>query len=199
MAALTTLALLAVAAAKTGIDYSSQRAAARSVDAQGGAQGALLDKNADLADAQAADAITRGNQDAGRVIRQSRLLSGSQRAALAAQGINVDSGSAADVVTGDAKLGETDALTIRNNAHRDAWGFQQQASGYRMQADWARQSGHNQAQGIRRQSVGTLLGGAGELANIWASAPKSVGAGSGGSSSPPAVPKAPARPTRGPL
>lgn len=175
MAALSTIALLAAAAGKTALDFSEQRKSAKLVEQQGDAQAGFLRTNASLADNQAADATARGEEGASSVTRATRALGGSQRAALAAQGVNIGSGSALDVVESDQRLGALDALTIRNNAAREAWGFQTQAAGYRSQADWTQSAARNQAKGIRRQSVGTLLGGAAELANVWASAPKGVG------------------------
>lgn len=175
MAALSTLALLAASAVKTGLEYSSQRQAAKIAETQGNETASLFRTNAGLADSQAADAIDRGNQAAGGIDRQTRLLGGSQRAALAAQGVDVSTGSARDVVGNDQALGALDALTIRNNAAREAWGFQTQAGSYRQQAGFAQAGGANQASALRRESLGTLLGGAAELYNVWDSAPKGVG------------------------
>jgi hypothetical protein len=45
---------------------------------------------------------------------------------------------------------------------------------YRSQAGYARSAGFNQARGYAAPELGTLLGGAGELADIWHSAPKGV-------------------------
>lgn len=177
MAALSTLALLAVSGAKTALNYTEQQHAAKITEQAGDAQAGLIRTNAALATNQAADAIARGDQAASGVARETRALGGSQRAALAAQGVDVGSGSAADVVANDQSLGALDQLTIRQNAAREAYGFKTQAAGYTAQADWTQAAARNTAAGIRRQSAGTLLGGAGELANIWASAPKGVGTG----------------------
>lgn len=176
MAAVSTLALLALSAATTAGKYSTQRSAASAADAEGNYTGDLLDRNAGVSDLQAADVLQRGREGELASRRGSRILHGDQRAALAASGVNIDSGSAADVQANDQALSELDALTIRNNARREAWGYQVQAADQRRQAGLARTAGKNAAQSMRRQSVGTLLAGAGELANLWSSAPKSPSA-----------------------
>jgi hypothetical protein len=189
MAALSTVALLALAGAKTALDYKGQRDAAKQQEQKGDFEAGLFRQNATLADAQAEDAVSRGNQSALQVERGARALSGAQRASLAAQGIRIDGGSATDVVASDRALSTQDELTLRNNAQREAWGFQQQASSYRMQADFAQAAGHNAARGLRRQAVGTLLGGAAELADIWSASPKGVGSAPTGSGGYTPVPK----------
>lgn len=97
-------------------------------------QAAQLDYNAHAAEEQAADATARGAEDESRFRTQVRGLIGSQRAGFAGQGVAVGSGSAADVQGDAAYLGNRDALTIRHNAAREAWGFQVQAEDLRQGA-----------------------------------------------------------------
>lgn len=87
--------------------------------------------NARMAEWQARDAERRGDEAANRHRAQVTRMIGSQRAALAAQGVNVEDGSAAEVQLDTAMLGEMDALTIRNNAAREALGYRAQAIDYR--------------------------------------------------------------------
>jgi hypothetical protein len=166
MAALTT-ALLGLTAAKIGSDFIGQRKAAKGAQAQGNYEGDILDQNAAAADLQAADAIARGAESVARSRVAGRSLTGSQRASMASQGIDAGSGSAADVITNDQTLGEFDALTITQNAQREAWGFQVEATNDRGQANLARMGGRNQAASLRAGSVGTLLSGAADLYNIY--------------------------------
>src|SRR5438309_1610954 len=115
MAALSTLALLSLSAANTAGKYADQQNAARATQAQGEFEALQLERNAGYVDAQGQDALARGRQAENVQRRGSRQLAGSQRAALAASGVNIDTGSAGDVVANDQNLGELDALTIRNN------------------------------------------------------------------------------------
>lgn len=166
MAALTA-ALAALTIGNTVSKFGTDRREAKTAEQMGDYEAQLYGTNADLAELQAADAIARGHESELRSRRGSRQLIGSQRAALAAQGISLDTGSPLDVVENDAALGELDALTIRNNAKREAWGFQTQATQYRSQGEMARTSGRNTAKALRNRSVSTLLSGAGELFNVY--------------------------------
>jgi len=83
--------------------------------------------NAGVADAQAVDAVDRGEEDAARLREQVRGLVGAQRSGFAGQGVVVDTGSAADVQADTKTLGEADVRTIRHNAQRQAWGFRVEA------------------------------------------------------------------------
>lgn len=177
MAALSTMALLAVSAAQTAGKFADQRRAASAAERQGNYEGDLLEQNAGLADIQAQDTLARGREDEGRQRRSNRQLAGSQRAALAASGVDINSGSAQDVVDSDAALGEFDAMTIRNNAARQAWGYQVQAADYRRNAAMARAGGHETTRSLRNGSVTTLLTGAADLANLYSAAPKRISRG----------------------
>ncbi|MCW5737790.1 MAG: hypothetical protein KIS73_26960, partial [Enhydrobacter sp.] len=82
-----------------------------------------------LADQQARDAIQRGQvaEQKQRDLTAQRI--GSQTAALAAQGTDLE-GSPTDILGDTKRAGELDALTIRNNAAREAWGYQVQGAGF---------------------------------------------------------------------
>lgn len=166
MAALTA-ALIGLTAASTASSFVGQRKAAKGARAQGNYEGAILDQNAGVADQQAADAIARGAETEARSRAATRSLTGSQRASIAAQGIDASSGSAADVIVNDQTLGELDAMTIRHNAQREAWGFKVEATNDRAQANLARMGGRNRSATLRNASVGTLLSGAGDLYDVY--------------------------------
>jgi len=97
-------------------------------------EAAQLDYNANVAELQAADATKRGAEEEQRFRTQVKGLIGSQRAGFGGQGVKVDNGSAADVQADTRYLGEQDALTIRHNAAREAWGYQVQAEDLRQGA-----------------------------------------------------------------
>lgn len=174
MAALTA-ALLALSAANTASSYMGDRRNADIAQQQGNAQGSLFDTNAKYADSLAADATQRGIFAEDRVRSAMRQTGGAQRAAAAAAGLSPDAGSARDVFQNDQMLGELDALTVRNNAAREAYGFTVQASNDRTQGAWARASGNNEAAALRSRASSTLLSGAADLASIYAQSPKGVG------------------------
>jgi len=101
--------------------------------------------NARFAELQAADVERRGEKAAREHQKKVRQLVGSQRAALAAQGVTVDVGTAQDIQTEAAEIGALDVMTIKNNAYRQAFGFKQQAVQDRFQGELARQTSQFQA------------------------------------------------------
>lgn len=104
-------------------------------------QADLSDYNAAVATLQADDAVARGAQEEARFRTGVRGMIGSQRAGFAAGNIDVGSGSAVDVQADTAFLGELDALQIRTNARREAWGYKVQAEDLHKRAEIARKTG----------------------------------------------------------
>jgi hypothetical protein len=120
----------------------------------------LAEQNARLQEAQAQDAIVRGQEEERRKRVQIAQTISDQRAGYAASGVVVDRDSALNVAADTAYLGEQDALTIRANAAREAWGNQVQASSYRSQSKLLRRSKSNPYLG----AAGSLLTGASSIA-----------------------------------
>jgi hypothetical protein len=104
-------------------------------------QAGIYDYNAQVATLQATDAISRGAEEESRFRAGVRGMIGSQRAGIAASNVDVGFGSAVDVQADAAFLGELDALTVRTNAKREAWGYQVQAEDLRRHAQIARKEG----------------------------------------------------------
>jgi hypothetical protein len=141
--------MIGLAAGGTAISAIGQIKGGNAAKSQG-------DFNAAVAEQQAQDALARGTQDEERFRQGVRTLIGSQRASFAGQGVDVGTGSAADVQADAAYLGELDANTIRQNAARTAAGFKVQAENYRMGGSNAQTAGYFGA-------ASTVLGTAGSL------------------------------------
>jgi hypothetical protein len=92
-----------------------------------------------------------------------RQLVGTQRATLAANGLDLSGGTALDLVTETAGMGEEDALTIRYNAAREAWGLREEAKGLRSSAAYKRVAGKNAQQATFLTTGAKLLSGAASL------------------------------------
>ena len=165
MAALST-GLLALGIGNTFANVRSGLDQARIVSAEGKYQAQVLGVNAKLAEAQAVDAVARGHEAAMKLRTGARAVTGAQIGSAAAQGIELG-GSMADVTAQTELLSELDALTIENNAAREAFGYHVQAKNYLAQAAMARAAGRNQAQAIRRSLPGTLLEGALETYGMY--------------------------------
>lgn len=131
----------ALAAAQLASGYSQ----ASAIKAEGNYQKSIFDINARFSDAQAKDAINRGEKDVVKLRTQAKKLIGSQRAALAAQGIDIEDGSALDVQEDTADQAEGDVITLRNNAWKEAWGYRVQAFDYRNRGEFAKLSASNRA------------------------------------------------------
>lgn len=101
----------------------------------------LYQRNAQIAEIQARDAIARGRVEEKKARRETERVIGSQRVGLAAQNVDVNRGSALDVQADAAYLGELDALTIRNNAAKEAWGYRMQADDLRLRGTFAKREG----------------------------------------------------------
>lgn len=149
-----TMLAAAIGAAGTLMQGMAANSAAR-------AQAAAANQNARIAEAQAHDAIERGGQEELRFRRQMAIHRGAQRSALAASGVDVDSGSALDVQNASMREGEHDAAAIRFNAAREGWGYQVQAANYRNEAAAARAAGRNALFGSVVGAGTSLLSAAG--------------------------------------
>ena len=170
MAAFTAMALIGMGVGMYTQFRSGQKAAS-AAEAQGQAQreaaesqAQLAEWNAEVAGLQQKDAIARGAEEEQRFRTGVRGLIGSQRAAFAGSGVDVGFGSAVDVQADAAFLGELDALTIRTNAAREAWGYQVQGEDLQRRAAVARREGHyfeaagrEAASAARWQTGSTLL------------------------------------------
>jgi hypothetical protein len=162
MAAFTVLAIASIASA--AFSTANQVRAGRQERRAGEQQREVADSQADLADynaavatLQAEDAIARGAEDENRFRSGVRGIIGAQRAATAAGNVDVGFGSALDVQADAAFLGELDALTIRTNAAREAWGFKVEAEDLRRRGQIARKEGvFLEAAGRSRQSQANL-------------------------------------------
>jgi hypothetical protein len=101
--------------------------------------------NAQMAEIQADDALARGNKASDEVRRTGRRVMGAQRVASAGQGILVDAGSAGELLDDTRKMTEEDILTAKNNAWREAFGYQVQASNSRISEKLAQMESRNTA------------------------------------------------------
>jgi hypothetical protein len=102
-------------------------AKASAIRASGKFEEAGFIENAKRLELAAKDAKTRGNKEVHRHMQRVRKLMGSQRAALAASGVDIDSGSARDIQLETLELGQEDASTMRTNIMIEAHGFKRQA------------------------------------------------------------------------
>jgi hypothetical protein len=140
---LGTTAGATVAAAGIGLTAYSQIQQGRAENKAAEFNAEMSDNNAAVAAMEAEDAKTRGAEEEKKFRMQTEELKGRQRAAAAASGVMVDEGSALDSLANTAMYSEDDALTLRANTAREAWGHQVQAANYKSSAQLSRMSKSN--------------------------------------------------------
>ena len=169
------IASLAASAAGTVMQMQQQQAMAdyNAAVARNNAiaQRQQAEAQANRLEMEASDAQARGREEA----RQARLEKAqniaSQRAAFAASGVDVGSGTPVGVLQDTAESGERDALQIKNNAAREAWGLRTDAQDALYEAEVASTQAEQDARAAefrgRSQAIGTLLSGASRTAGNY--------------------------------
>lgn len=130
-----------------------------------GYEAAVADNNAKIAEYQSKLAIEQGQIAEQNQRLKTANLYGDQRAALAANGVDLGTGSATEILATTKYMGERDALTVRDNAAREAWAFELQAQGYR--ADAAVDRANADAINPTMAAVSSLLGSGSQVAGSW--------------------------------
>ena len=113
-----------------------------------------------MAEYAAQDAQRRAGEDAIKVQQKAAQLKGSQRATMAAKGLDLGVGTQAEILDQTDFFGATDAATARSNGNRDAWSSRYQGANARAQGDAS----------ARQANIGafsTVLGTAGNVAGKW--------------------------------
>lgn len=148
----TTIALVATAAAGATSAYGQIQ--------QGKVAAAVGRNNQMMAEYAAKDAERRGEEQATQIAQRARQVFGAQRASMAAKGLDLGEGTAAELQDQTDFFGQTDAVTARNNGRREAWTDRQQGAMARYQGDAARANANLGA-------FSTLLGTGGKVAGKW--------------------------------
>ena len=137
-----TAALFAVSAASNMMNAYTQSEAIKS---KGKYEQQVAESNARFLDLQAEDSLNRGEKAASRIKREAGSFQSSQRAGYAGQNVDVNSGAALEAQLDTAQMGELDALTVKNNAWREAWGYKTQAINERGKGRMARLTSKTEA------------------------------------------------------
>jgi hypothetical protein len=139
----------------------------------------MADLNARLGENNAQATLAAGQRQEQAVQLQTAQLKSHQRASLAASGVALDEGSAAQVLTSTDVMGQIDANTVNANAVRAAWGYRQQATNDSNEALMSRSQAGAIKPGVAAMS--SLITGATGVASSWYSFNK---AGGGGTATP---------------
>lgn len=158
------------------LQLASGLAAASAARRRAEFEAAMLEQNADLADFLAADTRARGSYEEAVSRLRGGAKIGEQKAAYGASGVDVQSGSALDVIGSTAMVSEMEAEVIRSNATREAWGYSTSANQMRFRAKLARVTGEAQAS---ESVLNGVIGGAAQFVPLLR-----IGNGSGGGNIP---------------
>jgi len=139
--------------------------AKKSADANAEAQeynAKVQDMNATLSERRARDALERGQEEEQQKREQAAQILGKQKAAMAANGVDLTFGSPLDTLVSTATLGELDALTIRRNSANEAYDYRVDAVNGRANASLSRANAKNTRAAGNLDAFGTILSGVGK-------------------------------------
>lgn len=152
---------------------------ARIADANASAVRTTAGVNARIAELGAQSVLLQGQQQVGALTLKAGQLKSSQRASLAANGVDLGSGNAAEIQASTDIMSEIDRNTLEANAVRSAWGYRAQATNFENEAITAQSNGwayRADAANKRTTSgaispfgsaAGSLLGSASSVAGSW--------------------------------
>jgi hypothetical protein len=129
-------------------------------------QADIADINAQVAELNAQSALMQGQRQVAQITLQAGQLKSRQRASMAANGVDLGDGSAAEVQASTDVMKEADANTAHANAVANAWGYRTQENNYQNDALIKRSTAA--ATSPSMGAFTTLLGGAGDAVKSWA-------------------------------
>lgn len=128
-------------------------------------QAVIDDINARQSETAYQVAMLSGQREVQKVQAGAAQLKGRQRAALAANGVDLGTGSAAEVLTSTDVMSEIDENTLAANAVRAAWGYKIQKTGFENDALFKR-AGASAISPFGAMTT-SLMGSAGAVAKSW--------------------------------
>lgn len=141
-------------------------------------QAQVAQNNAQIASQNAAWASQAGETQAAAKEMETRAKIGGIKASQAAAGVDVNSGSAVDVRSSASELGELDAINIRSNAARTAYGYTNQTVSDENQSQLDQYTASNAESAGYINAGATVLGSVGKGYSSFA-ASSSIGTADG--------------------
>lgn len=157
LAIVATVTAVAGTVASTAAAYQQQRFQAK-----------IATENQKTENARVLDALDRGQIEARDAARRQAQLAGAQRAAMAANGIDVSFGSAADLMADTAMFGREEQTTVRENTRREVMGYDTNAANFGAQAKAARSAATGALISGGLQVASTIAGGAQRYGKVQA-------------------------------
>lgn len=120
--------------------------------------GQIAMANSQIATRNAVQASEAGEIQAANAEARTRAGAGAIKTNQAASGIDVNKGSAVDIQQSESQLGKLDALTIRSNAAKQAYGYETQSFSDAAQSNLDQYAAKNDIQASEISATSTLLG-----------------------------------------
>lgn len=130
-------------------------------------QAGIASLNSQIATGNRDYAIYSGGQDAARYGMKSAQAAGSIKAKQGASGIDVNSGSSVNVQQGQKQISDLDQATIRNNAARTAYGYEEEATIDTAQGQMYTSAASNSLEAGNIAAAGSLISGAASVSDKW--------------------------------
>ncbi len=127
----------------------------------------IANTNAQIALRNSSFAAAGGEAQAGISEGKTRALVGGTLANQGASGVEVNSGSAVGVRASEAQVGMLDALTVRSEAAKKAYGYQTEAVGETMKAKMLTSQAAQDVKAGTVKAQGTLLAGVGSVGSAY--------------------------------
>lgn len=128
-------------------------------------QADMAEINARMAERGAQSMLEQGQRQVGQLTLRAGQMKSAQRAALAANGVDLSVGSAAEIVASTDIMKEIDKNTIEANAVRSAWGYRTQATS--LSNDALMRRGAADSMSPVSSTINSLLNNAGGVASSW--------------------------------
>lgn len=144
----------------TGVEMAGVAMTAVGSIQQGRAAKKQGEYNAQVSENNAVRARNRGTEKENQYRAKTALLKKQQEAHFGASGVDLNSGSPADILAETDKFGEIDALNIRQNTTDEV-------DGYLSDADFSRLQGSNAQSAGNIGAFSSLLDGAGQVSSKW--------------------------------
>lgn len=141
---------------QAGASYASANAAA-----------SVANANARMATAKGEAVMRKSTWEERRIRTASRKVQGSQRSALAASGVDPNTGSALDVQADTAYQAAEDVAMTHYNAELQKWGFDIEAANYKAQAQSHKQQGTSALIGGVIGAGSSILTGGSTFGSKW--------------------------------
>lgn len=167
MAAITAGAGLALAVVATAASISGQM---QQAEAQANAlkyQAQVAENNRKIGEQLADRATAAGESQVQAQRLKTAAAIGGIKAHQGASGLDINSGSAVDVQSTAAEMGELDALTIRNNAAMASYNYKLQGAGYGQAAALNQAAASNALTAGNLSAFSSFAGGASNIADKW--------------------------------